>query len=91
MRPLSSEQLLAIADEFCSRHRVRVRNFAGLAAAAAVPGARFEGIAVFDTLPRARAGLEEAVLRNEPLTARNGEFSRFCGQVYQRWAAETPL
>ena len=38
-QPLTPEQLLLIADEFCAAHRVQVRDFAALVAAASVPGA----------------------------------------------------
>ena len=87
-RPLTPEQLLLIADEFCAVHRVRVRNFAALAAAAAVPGARLHGVAVFDSPDAAGRALEETVVKLAPLNDKNEEFARVCGEVYRRFADE---
>lgn len=87
-RPLTPEQLLLIADEFCAVHRVRVRNFAALAAAAAVPGARLHGVAVFDSTAAAGQALGETVVSLVPLSGKNEEFARVCGEVYRRFADE---
>ena len=51
MRGLSAEQMLLIADEVCAAHGVRVRDFAALAAAAAVSSASFHGVRVDDSPP----------------------------------------
>lgn len=87
-RPLTPEQLLLIADEFCAVHRARVRSFAALAAAAAAPGARLHGVAVFDSPAAAGQALEEAVAKLAPLNDKNEAFARVCGEVYRRFAEE---
>lgn len=88
MRLLSTEQLLSIADEFCESYPARIRSFGAIAAAAAVPGARVHGIPVYDSPAVAAAGLSEAVIRLEPLTAHNVDFARVCSAVYQRLAVD---
>lgn len=85
--PLTPGQLLIIADEFARTHRVTVRSFAALAQAAAVSGARIEGIPVFVDVAEARAALEEAVRLAKPLSAHNDLFALVCGDVYLRFAA----
>ncbi len=85
--PLTSGQLLIIADEFAATHRVTVRSFAALVQVAAVPGARIEGIPVFADVAAARSALEEAVRLTTPLSARNDLFALVCGDVYTRFAA----
>lgn len=87
-RPLTPEQLLLIADEFCAVHRVRMRSFAALVAAAAVPGARLHGVAVFDSPAAAGRALEETVVKLAPLNDKNEAFARVCGEVYRRFADE---
>lgn len=86
--PLSGEQLLLIAEEFCAAHPVRVRSFAALVAAAAVPGARLHGIPVFDSPRAGGAALAEAVRSLRPLSAENETFARVCQEVYRRFCAE---
>lgn len=86
MKVLSPEQLLLIADEFCNSHRVRVINFAALVAAAAVPGAKLEGIPIHADTSAAGEALEEAIIRLEPLSDRNKDFSHVCRQIYRRLA-----
>ncbi|WIM67697.1 TetR family transcriptional regulator [Corynebacterium breve] len=86
MKLLSSEQLLLLADEFCAVHHVSVRSFAALAAAAAIPGARFDGVFVFDSSEQASAALADGIRRLEPLTSHNREFGAVVAQVYARWA-----
>lgn len=88
MRVLSTEQLLSIADEFCTAYPARVRSFAAIAAAAAVPGARVHGIPVHDTPQSAAAALSDVIRKLEPLSAHNQEFSAVCATVYQRLAAD---
>lgn len=86
MRGFSPEQLLAIADEYCSFHGCHVRSFAALAACAAVPGARFHGVAVFDSVDAAAAALSEAVVALEPLSNSNEGFADVVAEVFRRWA-----
>lgn len=86
MRGLTAEQLLAAADEFCAAHRAQIRSFSGLAACAAVPGSRFHGVPVFDSVAAAAAALAEAVRALEPLTAGNAQFAEVVAEVYRRWA-----
>ncbi|GAA1472625.1 hypothetical protein GCM10009604_12030 [Corynebacterium aurimucosum] len=79
---MSAEQLLLAAREFCQTYRVRVINFAALAAAAAASTATVEGIAVHGSRSAAAESLE-TVLRAVPaLSGKNEEFARFCTEVY---------
>ena len=86
MRGFSPEQLLAIADEYCAFHGCHVRSFAALAAAAAVPGSRLHGVAVFDSVDAAAATLAEAVVALSPLSDSNEGFADVVAEVYRRWA-----
>lgn len=86
MRGFSPEQLLAIADEYCAFHGCQVRSFAALAACAAVPGSKFHGVAVFDSVDAAAAALPDAVVALEPLSASNEGFAAVVAEVYRRWA-----
>ena len=81
--PLSPEQLLLIADEFCATHRVHIRDFGALVAAAAVPGARIAGIPVHEGTAAAGRALAAAVTGLEPLSGRNREFGEACREVYR--------
>lgn len=80
---LTPEQLLLIADEFCATHRVQIRDFGALVAAAAVPGAHIAGIPVYEGTAAAGRALAEAVTRLEPLSDHNREFGRACGKLYR--------
>ena len=86
MRGFSPEQLLAIADEYCSFHGCQVRSFAALAACAAVPGARLHGVPVFDSVEAAAAALSEAVVALSPLSDSNEGFADVVAEVFRRWA-----
>lgn len=88
MRPLTPDQMLAVADQFCERFPVRVRDYSALAAAAAVPGARFRGVAVHDSPVRAAEALRDTVERLEPLTSGNDEFAQVCALLYRRLAED---
>ena len=90
MRVLSAEQLLRIADEFCAVTRVpvRVRSFAALCAAAAVPGARVHGVPVFDSVVSAADALAATIAAVEPLTGENRGFAQVARQVYLDWVEE---
>ena len=79
---MSAEQLLLVAREFCQAYRVRVINFAALAAAAAASTATIEGISVHGSRSAGAESLE-TVLRAVPaLSGKNEEFARFCAEVY---------
>ena len=82
MRPLSPEQLLAIADEYCVVAGMRVRSFSALCAAAAVPGARVHGVPVFDSAPAAAEALRATISRLHPLTGSNDGFAEVAHRVY---------
>lgn len=86
MRAFSAEQLLAIADEYCSFHGCHIRSFGFLAAAAAVPGAKVHGVPVFDSVSAAAAALSDAIVALEPLSDSNAGFAEVAGEVYRRWA-----
>lgn len=83
---LTPEQLLLVADEFCVAHRVQVRDFAALVAAASVPGAHLHGIPVHADHATAGEALARAVIRLEPLSGRNREFAAACEAIYVRIA-----
>ncbi|MDK8878650.1 TetR family transcriptional regulator [Corynebacterium sp. MSK008] len=86
MRGFSSEQLLAVADEYCAFHGCHVRSFAALAVSAAVPGARFHGVPVFDSVEAAAAALAETIRALQPLSGANAGFADIAAEVYRRWA-----
>ena len=87
---MTPEQMLAIADEFCAVYKVQVRSFAALAAVAAVPEARFHGVAVHTSDGEKAEGVHTAVVKLSPLTGENEAFAELCRQVYLRWAQENP-
>nr|VDG61954.1 Uncharacterised protein [Streptococcus thermophilus] len=86
MKPLTPEQLLIIADEFCAHHGGVVRSYSALCAAAAIPGARIDGIAVFDSPGAAGEALARGVEMLEPLRGDNSAFATAAQRVYLRWA-----
>lgn len=86
MRGFTGEQLLAVADEYCAFHGCQVRSFAALAACAAVPGARFHGVPVFDSVGAAAAALAETIRALQPLSGSNEGFADVAAEVYRRWA-----
>lgn len=87
-RPLTPEQLLLIADEFCDAHRVSVRDFSALVAAAAVSGARIDAVPVHASPSSAADALARTIVALEPLSARNREFAAVCQEVYLRYAQQ---
>ncbi|MCQ4620039.1 TetR family transcriptional regulator [Corynebacterium sp. CCUG 71335] len=86
MKPLTPEQLLIIADEFCAHHGGAIRSYSALCAAAAIPGARIEGIPVFDSPVAAGEALARGVVKLEPLRGDNSAFASTARDVYVRWA-----
>ncbi|AIL95934.1 hypothetical protein ACUXOC_000957 [Corynebacterium mucifaciens] len=88
MRGFTPEQLLAVADEYCAVHGCHVRSFAALAACAAVPGSRFHGVPVFDSVAAAARELAETIRALQPLSpgASNAGFADVAAEVYRRWA-----
>ena len=86
MRSLSPEQLLAVADEYCSFHGCHIRSFGFLTAAAAVPGSRLHGVPVFDSVSAAATALSSAIVALEPLSDSNAGFAEVAAEVYRRWA-----
>ncbi|WP_165164743.1 TetR family transcriptional regulator [Corynebacterium qintianiae] len=86
MKGFSPEQLLVVANEFCTVPRVRVRSFSALCAAAAVPGARVHGVAVFDSPLAAGVALASAIVALQPLTDANDAFAEVARRVYIDWA-----
>lgn len=86
MKPLTPEQLLIIADEFCAHHGGAIRSYSALCAAAAIPGARIEGIPVFDSPVAAGEALARGVVKLEPLRGDNLAFATAAQHVYLRWA-----
>lgn len=86
MRGFSAEQLLAVADEYCSFHGCHIRSFGFLAACAAVPGAKVHGVPVFDSVSAAAVALSESIVDLEPLSDSNEGFAEVAAEVYRRWA-----
>ena len=85
MRPLSPEQLLIIADECCATWGTTVRSYSAICAAAAIPGAKLEGLAVFDSPAAAATALARGIERLEPLTDFNAPFASVAADIYLRW------
>lgn len=85
MKPLSPEQLLIIADECCTKWGSTVRSYSAICAAAAIPGARLEGLPVFDSPAAAAAALVHGIERLEPLADFNASFAETAGEIYLRW------
>ena len=85
MRPLSPEQLLIIADECCTKWGTTLRSYSAICAAAAIPGARLEGLPVFDSPAAAGAALSRGIERLEPLADFNAPFAATAGEIYLRW------
>lgn len=84
MRPLTPEQVLAAADEFCAARGVHVRSFAALAACAAVPGARIHGVPVCGSPREGAFLLFDATVRLKPLTDHNQTFAAVLRDTYLR-------
>lgn len=85
MKPLTPEQLLIIADECCTTWGATVRSYSAICAAAAIPGARLDGIPVFDSPTAAAAALARGIERLEPLTDFNVPFAHAAQEIYRRW------
>ena len=85
MKPLTPEQLLIIADECCATWGTTVRSYSALCAAAAIPGAKLEGLPIFDSPSAAAAALARGIERLEPLTDFNVPFAEAAREIYQRW------
>lgn len=88
MRPLTPEQLLAIADEFCAARPADIRSFAAIAACAAIPGARIHGVPVCGSAQEGAFLLYDAILRLSPLTHLNETFAACARDIYLRWCDE---
>lgn len=88
MRNLSSEQLLAIADECAHIYKVQMRSFGSLCACAAVPGARLHGVPVYDTPHAAARGLADTIRALQPLTGANDAFATVARTTYLRWVEQ---
>ena len=85
MKPLSPEQLLIIADECCAKWGTTVRSYSSLCAAAAIPGAKLDGLPVFDSPTAAAAALARGIERLEPLAGFNAPFADAVSKIYPRW------
>lgn len=75
MRGLSPEQVLLIADEVCAAHGERVRDFAALAAVAAVSNASFHGVRVDDSPTVMAQRVADTITALRPLSGRNEQFA----------------
>lgn len=85
MKPLTPEQLLIIADECCTQWGTTVRSYSAICAAAAITGAKLEGLPVFDSPAAAAAALTRGIERLEPLADFNTDFASVAGEIYLRW------
>ncbi|SES09754.1 hypothetical protein [Corynebacterium cystitidis] len=90
VKALRPEQLLIIADHFCAQHGVELLSFSDLAAAAAVPGARFDTVALYSSSLSASDALATYLRRLQPLSALNDEFAVVAAEVYRRWCTHDP-
>lgn len=75
MRGLTPEQLLLIADEVCAAHGETVRDFAALAAAAAVSTAGFHGVRVHASPVAMADKVATTITTLMPLSGRNRQFA----------------
>lgn len=85
MKPLTAEQLFIMAEEFCAHRGCSIRSYSALCAAAAIPGARIEGISVFDSPAAAAAALARGIERLEPLHQDNQAFAATAQDIYTAW------
>lgn len=83
MPALSAEQLLIIADVFCREYGVDVVDFAALYAAASITHAQFSGIRVHTQLTSVSTALAGTIIKLEPLSNNNVEFSKYVVAVYE--------
>lgn len=83
MRGLSAEQMLLIADEVCAAHGVRVRDFAALAADAAVSSASFHGVRVDDSPAVMAERVATTITALRPLSGRNGQLAAATRRILQ--------
>ncbi|MDY3127769.1 MAG: cell filamentation protein Fic [Corynebacterium sp.] len=81
---MTAEQLVDIAKLFCMEHKVRITNYAALAAAATAASARIDGIAVHATVEQSARALGTTLQRLEPLSAKNREFALTCMEIFLR-------
>ena len=79
---MSTEHLCLLAKEFCASFKVRITNFAALAAAAAASTAKLEGIAIHDSHRDAAGSMAEVLARVPALSGHNAEFAKFSARVY---------
>ncbi|AKP07679.1 Hypothetical protein Cp262_0008 [Corynebacterium pseudotuberculosis] len=81
MRGLSPEQVLMLADDFCSTCNATINDFAAIAAIAAVTTASFEGTSPFSSPAQQSEYLRSFVPRVSPLTRGNESFGIFLSRV----------
>lgn len=75
MRGLTPEQLLLIADEVCTAHGETVRDFAAIAAAAAVSTAGFHGVRVHYSPAMMADEVAATITTLRPLSGRNHQLA----------------
>ena len=75
MRGLSADNMLAIADEVGKAHDGVVRDFAALAAVAALSTASFHGVRVFGSASAMAEKVSEMIRLLKPLSGRNETFA----------------
>lgn len=85
---LASHQLLELADRFCERYQLQVKDLTALVACAAVPTARIDGVALYSDPHAAARALARIIQATAPLSAANAEFGAFAAEVYARYAAD---
>ncbi|ARU45166.1 hypothetical protein [Corynebacterium silvaticum] len=81
MRGFSAEQVLMLADDFCSTCNATINDFAALAAIAATTTASFEGVSPFSSPMQQSEYLRFFVPRVSPLTRQNESFGIFLSRV----------
>lgn len=81
MRGFSAEQVLMLADDFCSACNTTINDFAALAVIAAATTASFEGTSPFSSPAQQSEYLRSFVPRVCPLTKQNDAFGIFLSRV----------
>ncbi|MBN9644315.1 TetR family transcriptional regulator [Corynebacterium mendelii] len=76
------DDLVAVAERVCGRYGAVITDHAALAAAAAVPAARINGVFVHRDLRTAAWALAETIEKLAPLDRANDVFAVIAARVY---------
>lgn len=81
IQPLSPEQLLSIADQWCAHTHTRVRDYSALVAAAAVINAHIHGVNLHPHPRAAAQAFSHTLKKLAPLESANEGFAELCARV----------